>query len=651
MRIEVVGGGPAGLFFALLAKRANPDHEVTVHERNRPDDTFGFGVVFSEKTMDYLREQDETTYREISANSLRWDPIETRIHGGVLACGGIGFWAISRKRLLNVLQRGAAAAGVDLRFQAEVVDPLALAAESDLVAVSDGINSGVRTRLAEHFKPRFEVGKTRFTWFGAAKRFPSFTFLFEENEHGRFCAHIYPYEEGLSTFIVETDEDTWRRAGLEESNLQASAPGQSDLFGLEYCRVLFAGHLDGQPLLANNSKWAAFRTVRNGTWRHRNLVLMGDAAHTAHFSVGSGTKMAMEDAIALARFVGLHGNDVGGATAAYEAERRPRVEHIQDASRPSLRWYEQFRHYWSFPTEKFAFHFLTRSNYDYGQLKERDPSFVAAVESREAFDPTRVIPAERITEMVAVRPDGRVHPGTPLALDGAVAGTILQVGHAGRRASTRSPQVGRDLPLRKDGWEVVAPSALAYGPWSQVPRALQTDEMEEIRGAFVSAARGGAAAGFETLLLQFGRGYLLHSFLSPLANAREDGYGGSAAGRLRYPLEVLASVREAWKGTLWVALSMNDWAPGGNDDDQCLETAWALRAAGADLLLVESGWVSARSIPAFGRCFNAQFSDRVKNEVGIPTAVAGGILTADDARNVLLAGRADYVIADPGYRA
>jgi len=650
VRIEVVGGGPAGLFFALLSKRADPSHRVTVHERNRPDDTFGFGVVFSEKTMDYLREQDQVTYEEISANSIRWDPIETRIHGAALACGGIGFWAISRKRLLNVLQRGAIAAGVDLRFQTEVTDPVALAAESDLVAVADGINSAVRSRFADQFRPRFEVGKTRFTWFGAALRFPSFTFLFQENEHGRFCAHIYPYEDGLSTFIVETDEETWRRAGLEQSNLAAQGPGQSDLFGLEYCRRLFERHLGGRALLANNSKWAAFRTVRNGTWRHGNLVLMGDAAHTAHFSVGSGTKMAMEDAIALARFVRLTPADVPAATAAYEAERRPRVEHIQDASRPSLRWYEQFRHYWTFPTEKFAFHFLTRSNFDYGQLKERDPAFVAAVESSEELDLDRVLGADRFTELIAVSPDGRVHPGTPLSLGGGEAGTILQVGHAGPRASTRPPDRGRDLPLREGGWQPTAASAIPYSRWAQVPRALERTEMEQIRSSFVEAARGGAAAGFTTLLLEFGRGHLLHSFLSPLTNVRTDPYGGSPENRLRYPLEVLGAVRSAWPGSLWVGTSMNDWAAGGNDDDACLEIAWALRAAGADVLLVTSGSLSADSIPAFGRCFNAQFSDRVRNEAGIPTAVAGGILTLDDAKNVLLAGRADFVVADPGYR-
>src|SRR5207302_3306408 len=291
MKIAVAGGGPAGLYFAMLAKRADPRHQVTVHERNRPDDTFGFGVVFSEKTMSYLREHDQPTYEEILAGSNAWDPIEVRIHGQVLSCGGIGFWAISRKRLLNILQRGAAAEGVELRFQVDQADPEAVVAEHDLVAAADGVNSVFRNRWPEVFRPSIETGGTVFAWYGAALRYPSLTFLFEENEHGRFCAHIYPYEEDLSTFIVETDPESWRRAGLESGD------------GLEYFQRLFAKHLEGRALLANNSKWASFRTLRNRTWHWRNCVLMGDAAHTAHFSVGSGTKMAMEDAISLAHAV------------------------------------------------------------------------------------------------------------------------------------------------------------------------------------------------------------------------------------------------------------------------------------------------------------------------------------------------------------
>ena len=588
MKIAVAGGGPSGLYFAMLAKRGDPRHDVTVYERNRPDDTFGFGVVFSEKTMNYLREQDARTHAEILAAAYAWDPIEIRIHGRVLSCGGIGFWAISRKRLLDILQRGAAKEGVDLRFQAELKNPSELLEDNDLVAAGDGVNSIFRNHWADQFQPSIEVGRTVFAWYGAAQRFPSFTFLFEQNDAGRFCAHIYPYEEGLSTFIVETDPESWRRAGFEESNRAAQAPGQSDLFGLQYFEKLYAGHLDGHPLLANNSKWAPFRTLRNRVWHHRNLVLMGDAAHTAHFSVGSGTKMAMEDAIALAFALQQNPADLPATFAAYEAERRPRVEAIQRASRPSLRWYEQFRHYWDFTPERFSFHFLTRGNFDYGQLKERDPDFVAEVE--------RVVAPE--------------------------------LGPLAHRVLTRS-DLGRFLWLEQ--------------PFAE-PSAIDRTQMQRVvAGLSASAAEAPLDRG---LLVILGRGGLFHAFLSPLTNHREDEHGGSLENRMAFPLEVVAAVRGASRSELWVQVSATDWLPGGFTDDDAVVLAKRLKEAGVDVVLVESGHLSRASIPWYGRCFNAQFSDRVRNEAHVRTAVAGGILTSDDALNVLLAGRADLVVAD-----
>ncbi len=634
----------------MLAKRGDPSHRITVYERNRADDTFGFGVVFSEKTMNYLREQDQATHEEILANANAWDPIEVRIHGEVLSCGGIGFWAISRKRLLDILQRGAAGQGVELRFETEVRDPEAVLAENDLVAAGDGVNSIFRNHGAEHFGPQVEIGRTVFAWYGAALRFPSFTFLFEENEHGRFCAHIYPYEEDLSTFIVEMDPETWRRAGLEESNRAAQAPGQSDLYGLAYFERLFAGHLEGRRLLANNSKWAAFRTLRNRSWHHRNLVLMGDAAHTAHFSVGSGTKMAMEDAIALAFSLNQNAPDIERTFAAYEMERRPRVEAIQRAARPSFRWYEQFRHYWNFPTEQFVFHFLTRGNLDYRELRERDPLFVERVEEalRPRLEPIaeRIIRPSELTELVAVTPDGRLHPGTPTGPPAGDSRPILQLGHAGPRGGVRPPAEGADLPLGAGAWELIAASPLSYTPHSRTPREMNREDMDRVRDAFRRSAAAGEEAGYPQLLLQLARGQLLASFLSPLSNRRTDGYGGSPENRLRYPLEVVRAVRADWPRELWVAISATDWLPGGFGDDDAVAVARELKAAGVDLVLVESGHAVAEAIPWYGRCFNAQFSDRVRNEVGIRTAVAGGILSLDDARNVLLAGRADLVVAD-----
>jgi anthraniloyl-CoA monooxygenase len=634
----------------MLAKRGDPGHQVTVYERNRPDDTFGFGVVFSEKTMSYLREQDQATHDEILANANAWDPIEVRIHGQVLSCGGIGFWAISRRRLLDILQRGAAGQGVELRFETEIRDPEAVLAENDLVAAGDGVNSIFRNHSAEQFRPQVEAGRTVFAWYGAALRFPSFTFLFEENEHGRFCAHIYPYEDNRSTFIVEMDPETWRRAGLEESNRAAQAPGQSDMHGMEYFERLFARHLEGRGLLANNSKWAAFRTVRNHTWHDRNLVLMGDAAHTAHFSVGSGTKMAMEDAIALAFSLQQNAPDIERTFAAYETERRPRVEAIQRASRPSIRWYEQFRHYWDFPTEQFAFHFLTRGNLDYRQLKEGDPAFVERVEKAlrplvETIHDRIVLPSE-LTELVAVTPEGRLHLGTATMPPPPAGTAILQLGHAGPRGAVRPPAEGADLPLGAQGWDLFAASPLAYTPFSRRPREMTRAEMDRVRDAFVGSAAIGRREGYPRVLVQAARGQLLASFLSPLSNRRTDEYGGSLENRLRYPLEVVRAVRAAWPRELWVAISATDWLPGGFSDDDAVAVARELKSAAVDVVLVESGHAVAEAIPWYGRCFNAQFSDRVRNEAGVRTAVAGGILSSDDARNVLLAGRADIVLAD-----
>jgi anthraniloyl-CoA monooxygenase len=400
------------------------------------------------------------------------------------------------------------------------------------------------------------------------------------------------------------DPATWQRAGLEESNQAAQAPGQSDLFGLEYFERVFAMHLEGRRLLGNNSKWARFRTIRCATWHHGNLVLMGDAAHTAHFSVGSGTKMAMEDAIALAFAVGQHGADLPRVFEVYESERRQRVQGIQRAAVPSLRWYEQFRHYWSFPAEQFAFHFLTRSNYDYGQLKERDPAFVAQVEETLPNPATDlhslVISPAEISELVEA--------GAPVPSAGAR--NTLNVGQAA--GST------------------------------DISRA----EMDRMRDAFAATAAEGAGAGYYNLLVELGRGQLLHRFLSPLTNTRTDDYGGTLENRLRYPLEIIDAVKAAWPGRLWASISATDWLPGGFTDDDAVVLGRSLKEHGVHLVVVRSGHATPASIPWYGRCFNAQFSDRLRNEAGCRVAVAGGILSRDDALNVLLAGRADLVLAD-----
>ncbi|HEU5320376.1 MAG TPA: FAD-dependent monooxygenase, partial [Methylomirabilota bacterium] len=330
MKVVCVGGGAAGLYFAILMKKADPRHDVTVVERNRADDTFGFGVVFSDATLGNFAPADPETHREITAALAHWDDIEIHYQGQVLTSTGHGFAGLARQALLDILQRRAAGLGVRLCFSTEVAD-LAPFADADLILGADGVNSWVRTRYAEHFQPEVDWRPNRFVWLGTTYPFRAFTFMFKESEHGLWRVHAYRYDAGHATFILETTEACWRRAGLEAAGEEAT---------VAFVERLFARELGGHRVLRNRSLWRSFPLVRNGRWQCGNVVLVGDAAHTAHFSIGSGTKLAMEDVIALARAVQAHG-DVPAALAAYEAERRPEVEAIQRASRTSLEWFEQ----------------------------------------------------------------------------------------------------------------------------------------------------------------------------------------------------------------------------------------------------------------------------------------------------------------------
>ena len=375
LRIACVGGGPGGLFFAALVKQAHPDVEITVFERNRAEDTFGFGVVFSDATLAGINAADPVLRTALDDFGVHWDDIEVRVQGQRFGCGGNGMTAIVRKTLLQLLQERAIAAGVDVRFSTEVtVDELD---GYDLVVACDGANSAIRERFADDFAPSFETATAKFIWFGTTYEFDGLTFVHERGEHGVFAVHGYPIAPGLSTFIVETDEETWRRAGLDEFDT-SQPPGASDMLSKEYLEKLFAEQIDGHPLVINNSRWANFRTRRAERWTRGNIALLGDAAHTAHFSVGSGTKMAMEDAIALATALGEHPDDVPAALAAYEASARPPVEKIQGSARPSLAWWEHFgRYHDTLEPWQFAFHFLSRS-IGAEKLERRDGDFVAA---------------------------------------------------------------------------------------------------------------------------------------------------------------------------------------------------------------------------------------------------------------------------------
>jgi 2-polyprenyl-6-methoxyphenol hydroxylase-like FAD-dependent oxidoreductase len=378
MRIAVVGGGPGGLFFATLIRRADPSIEVTVFERNRASDTFGFGVVFSDKTLAGIHEADPVLREALTEHGRYWDAIEVRLKGERIRCGGNGMAAVMRRTLLSLMQERAREVGAELRFAAEV--DLRDLAEYDLVVAADGTGSRLREQLEPQLGVRVETATAKFIWFGTDYLFDGLTFVHERGPDGVFAGHGYPISDEASTFIVETDEASWRRAGLDEFDV-AQPPGPSDQISRDYLERLFADQIDGKRLLVNNSRWGNFRTRRTQRWHAlepRPVALLGDAVHTAHFSVGSGTKMAMEDAVALSRALVDHPGAIAAALAAYEANAQPSVLRIQDSARPSLAWWEHFgRYHDHFEPWQFAYHFLSRSITD-GRLARRAPEFVAA---------------------------------------------------------------------------------------------------------------------------------------------------------------------------------------------------------------------------------------------------------------------------------
>ncbi|MBP1207891.1 anthraniloyl-CoA monooxygenase [Duganella sp. 1411] len=387
MNIVCIGGGPAGLYFSLLMKKHNPAHCITVVERNRPYDTFGWGVVFSDQTLDNLMKADEPTAREILQSFNHWDDIDVFFKGAKITSGGHGFCGIGRKRLLNILQQRCEELGVSLLFETEVGDDRELAAryDADLVIASDGLNSRTRTRYADSYQPHIEARQCRFVWLGTRKKFDAFTFAFKQTAHGWFQAHIYQYDGETSTFIVETPESVWRAAGLEDMSQNRA---------IAYCEQLFAERLDGHGLMSNSphlqgaNMWIKFPRIVCDQWVHWNesggkrvpVVLMGDAAHSAHYSIGSGTKLALEDAIELARCFGRH-DDAEAALAAYQAARAVEVAKLQSAARNSMEWFENVERYSAMEAPQFAYSMLTRSQrLSHENLRLRDAAYVAAYE-------------------------------------------------------------------------------------------------------------------------------------------------------------------------------------------------------------------------------------------------------------------------------
>ena len=714
MKIAIAGGGPGGLYLAALMKSLDPAHEVTVWERNAPDDTFGFGVVFSDETLGSIAGADTVVHRQMEQLFARWTDIDVDLNGHSFTVGGQGFAAMSRKDLLRVLQQRALELDVDVRYRTEAPDVDELSAGYDLVVASDGLNSATRTRRQEAFGPTLDRRPNKYIWFGTDLVFEAFQFFVKTTPWGVMQIHGYPYSETGSTFIVEMHEDVWRRAGLDRTEDEVFPPGVSDTYAVERIAEIFADELQGHQILTNNSKWLNFNTVRNERWYDGNVVLIGDAAHTAHFSIGSGTKLAMEDALALAACLHEHPS-VDAALAAYEEERKPVVESTQRAAQASLEWFENIGMYADQDPAQFVFNLITRSRrITFDNLKDRDRTFAARMEEEFArhqgstdvvpamFQPASIgelelknrvivspmdmyvaeegVPGDFhlvhlgskamggaglvMTEMTCVSPEGRITLGCPglwndeqtrawrrvtdFVHSCSSAKIGLQLGHSGRKGSTKLMWEGMDEPLESGNWEVVAPSALAYGPGCHVPREATDADLRKVLQDFVDSARRGVEAGFDLIEVHAAHGYLLSSFLSPVANRRTDEYGGSLENRLRFPLEVFDAVREVVPAAIpvTVRISATDWVPGGNTDEDGVRIASAFIEHGAAAIDVSSGQVTKDEKPAFGRSYQTPFADKIRHRVAGPAGVkviaVGAISSYDDVNTILLAGRADF---------
>ena len=609
MKVLCLGGGPAGLYFAISMKLRNPSHEITLLERNRPDDTFGWGVVLSDETLSNMALNDPVSEATIRGHFAYWDDVAVVHKGTRTVTSGHGFCGIGRKQLLLDLQARARELGVDLRFETPAQPATSYMEDYDVVVAADGLNSAVRQEFADHFKPEIDTRLNKFVWLGTRQKFDdAFTFIFEKTPHGWVWAHAYQFDEDTATFIVECSQQTYDAFGFD---------GMSKEDSIATCEAIFKDHLGGHALMSNanhirGSAWLSFPRVLCAQWSYKNVVLLGDASATAHFSIGSGSKLGLESAVALAEYLNSEA-DIQTAFARYQEERRVDVLRLQSAARNSTEWFEEVERYLDLDPVQFNYSLLTRSQrISHENLRLRDGAWLRSAEDWFAaqsggaaghapmFAPYRlrgmdlanrvvVSPmaqykavngcptdwhfvhyAERVkggaglvyTEMTCVSPEGRITPGCTglyapeheaawkrlVDFTHAETGAKLccQIGHSGRKGSTQLGWEVMDAPLPADNWPLLSASAIPWSPQNATPRAMDRADMDLVRDQFMQAAEMAARAGFDMIELHAAHGYLISSFISPKSNMRSDEYGGSLENRMRYPLEVFAAMRAAW---------------------------------------------------------------------------------------------------------
>ncbi len=619
MNIACIGGGPAGLYLGILVKRAAPEHHVVVYERNRPTDTFGFGVVFSDATLGNLAAADPETHAQITARFARWDDIEIHTGGEVLRSTGHGFCGIERKALLQILQDRAKQLGVVVHYEREVGALTAPElADADLVVGCDGVGSWVRDALASELHPRVDVRPNRFVWLGCTVPYRAFTFIFKQTPFGLFRVHAYRYHEDGSTFIVETRDDTWRNAGLDRTG------GADEARTIEVLGGVFAAELAGSKLIPNRSIWRNFPTVRCGKWHAstggKHVVLVGDAAHTAHFSIGSGTKLAMEDVIVLRDELLAH-RDLPTALAAYEARRRPEVEALQAAAQASLEWFEGTERYMAMAPVQLTYSLMTRSlRVSHASVAKRDPHLARGVEQLLAASngiaggeppaPTSMPLAlgdRRLRSRICVAPSLESTPDDDqlVALGGAAA--------AGAEIVVTAPLTVTALATDDDAvaWKKIID--YVHGKRSLIAARIGSNDPAALPAALDRALY----AGFDLVAL-------------------DPGHDPQAIEALPAAIQAALSAVKGRSG--WLGAVVHD-RPAARST--VVGHAAQLVRAGASLL-----WVMATASDGNARLPAAVLADRLRNELRVATCVDGSGALLPDLDAAIAAGRADLVIVD-----